>query len=66
MFLFTQPDSDEEMKYKVFTSNLPARNYCPIKLYETWYHLQESLNMPMEQVPLLMAIAMEKYMKVNL
>ena len=57
--LFTQPDGQTRIHGKVISPQLPVRNYCTGQLFTAWHHLQQSTNMLVEDVAMLVKICLE-------
>lgn len=62
--LFTQPNGERCIKGKLLSPALPIRNYCTAKLRTLWFHLYQTMKMPIEEVSLLSKIMMQKFLEV--
>lgn len=62
--LFTQPDGQRRIQGKLLSPKLPIRNYCAAELRTLWFHLYQTMKMPIEEVSLLSKIMMEKFLEV--
>lgn len=63
--LYTQPDEESRIHGKVISPKLPVRNYCTKQLFISWHHLQQSMNMSVEEVALLVTTSLEKFIEVS-
>ena len=63
--LFTQPDGENRIHGNVISPQLPVRNYCTGRLFTVWHHLQQSTNMSVEDVAMLVKICLETFIKVS-
>ena len=63
--LFTQPDGQSKIHGNVISPELPVRHYCTGQLFTVWHHLQQSTNMSVEDVAMLVKICLESFIKVS-
>ena len=64
--LYTQPDGESRIHGKMISPQLPVRNYCTGQLFTAWHHLQQSMNMSVEEVALLVNTCLEKFIEVSI